>query len=761
MFIRRKPFATLLRCAPLVAAVASLAGLANAQDDAPAARAQATIFVAQKSGLSALLVDPRDQALKRALEMLPARLTELPDEVPELSDAPPSLLELVGRLIVDGVFVGVTDRGNDPQTGAPGVGISLAIGAPSEANAKSVSGDLLDLVRAQPGMQIEPSRAFKGMVDIETPGGTLRFGPRRCAAGDWTISAIMGDVPDPDAAAAALPTMAGADAPFARFRLDLPAAQQWTAFFAGLASLQAPQIGKIFQERGLTGPDAISVDMVVAQTADALRSRLVVERAKRYAKTLGVSDRRLGADDLRIIPADAVFATAQTFEMGAIWAAFEGMALATPEGQQALAQFAERTGLDIKTDIVDAIGDALAIYTSDATGGGGLFSGVAVVGVKDRAKVQNLFDRAAEAGNALLAEGLPRPEYVRFQRSSAGGVERLTVAFPGLPVPMQATLALTDRYLVTGFTPQAVDAAIAQAAGKAGRSLLDNGAFKSVMPAMPDDLTQLSFIDSARAIGKGYPWISSLTTAISNAMRSPANDSRDPGNLLPPYAEIAASVRPILQTARWEGENLVQEISADRSVIVNACAAAGVYGDLMSIVAPVAVGAVVPAIQKSKETATATIETMQLEDIIDAWFDFADDNNDRPPLSPQALVEAGYLVPESLQSPYGDPMDGGAHYWMRLPGPGFVLASDLDDLAIVAYSRSQAAADKGVTVAFADGYVEHMTMLDFMHAMQEPANAGVDFDLPEAGVVPAWPENQGGRRPNFMLLPDRTARRAM
>lgn len=744
-----------------LAVVACVGAASLAQDAAPAERPQGTIFVFEKSGLGALMVDPRDAALRRALGMLPARLAELPEENPDLAEIPTSVLDLVAHAVIDRFFIGLTDRGNDPQTGAPGLGLSLAVGMPDEASAGLVRDEISELILAEAGLDVEPSAAFQGMSDVQTPAGTIRFGPRKSSTGDWSMGLLVGDVPDPDAASRALPSLDGAGAPWARMRLDLPAAQQWTTMFAGLASMQAPHVGAMLQRRGLVGPEAIAVDVVVAQSPDALRARTTVHRAAKYAGAMGAGGLRLSAEHLAVIPADAMFAAAQTFDLAGMWSEVEGMAKSTPEGREALARFAEVTGLDMKTDVIDAFGNVLALYTSDSTGGGGLFSAVAVMAVKDRDAIATLFARLESFANEALSAEMPAG-YVRFSHTNEAGVDRLTLKFPGLPIPFESTMALTDQWLIAGLTPQAIDGALAQCAGKGKGSLRDNASFKSVMAQMPTDLVQVMFIDSPRAVAKGYPWMSAVTSAVSNAMRSAVGADREPGNLLPPYAEMAANVRPILETARWEGENLVQDWSADRSVLVNGCAVAGIYGEIVSMLVPAIAGVAAPAMQDAKINGQRVREQVNLHQLSNAWHAHAAAHDDHPPLSISVLVDSGLMDEAAVQSAFGPASDGGADFWLRRPGTGLVRVTEIEAPAqtIIAYSRSQAAAEKGVTVVFADGSVQSLSMLEFFNAMRDPANAGVDFELP-VGALPEWPENRGGRRPNFMIEPERPAKRAM
>jgi hypothetical protein len=75
-------------CRAGAAAVATCAGLAWGQDAGDAsAKPVAALLLVEREPLSAFLVDAKDEQLARALAMIPARMKELPGDVPDMPAA--------------------------------------------------------------------------------------------------------------------------------------------------------------------------------------------------------------------------------------------------------------------------------------------------------------------------------------------------------------------------------------------------------------------------------------------------------------------------------------------------------------------------------------------------------------------------------------------------------------------------------------------------------------------------------------------------
>ncbi|MBX3361302.1 MAG: hypothetical protein KF705_07685 [Phycisphaeraceae bacterium] len=84
-------------------------------------------------------------------------------------------------------------------------------------------------------------------------------------------------------------------------------------------------------------------------------------------------------------------------------------------------------------------------------------------------------------------------------------------------------------------------------------------------------------MDTARAAKTGYPLVSMAGSAFANLARSPKGD-RDIGLTVPLYTDFMKNVKPTTQFSYWDGEDLVTESHADRSMLVNVAGAMGSGG---------------------------------------------------------------------------------------------------------------------------------------------------------------------------------------
>ncbi|MCA9299697.1 MAG: hypothetical protein KDA28_11555, partial [Phycisphaerales bacterium] len=113
-------------------------------------------------------------------------------------------------------------------------------------------------------------------------------------------------------------------------------------------------------------------------------------------------------------------------------------------------------------------------------------------------------------------------------------------------------------------TPQAAIAAAAQVNGHGDGGLLANPRFAAVAQS-GRELYSLSFVDPVESFRHGYGAVSLMGSAVANLVRSPNGADREPGLLVPTYAELAHDVEPSLQYSFWDGETFRVVGHGDRS----------------------------------------------------------------------------------------------------------------------------------------------------------------------------------------------------
>lgn len=578
--------------AAAAAAVIALAGSVQAQDGAR------PFLTFQHAGLDRVFVDERDAGLRDALAMLPERVGELPGEIEDMPREVADMLELVLRTVARPARVAVVYDGDNPSGGLFGYGLLVSVRCQDEAQVRELNDAVMALVGAieeEQGAEIplEPSTRFEGMRDMMLPVGLLSFGPRE-SDDAWRYEIVVGTMNDPEGVFDQRPSLV--DAPgfqtHATGVVDFSALTPLSRMATNMAGANAEQVGEVvgmLREMGLVGDDAMRMEFQSGVAERAMRSKLVIHRAAPHAEALSLSTSPLTAAELRAVPADALAVTIGKSSLASIDRALEQMAANGLPVAEGLETFEEQTGVNLVEDVLHSLGETMAIYSADSTGGGGLLSTVVLARVSDRDRFGEAMVRLTRAANNAIVENAEEAApYVRIHRWSAEDDATLfTLRFPGLPVPLELSLGLTEDWLIAALTPQAAVAAARQAAGRGDGGLTANPAFAPLYREHGEGATSITFVDTARTIRSGYPLLALLSSALSNAVRSPGDPgAREPGLVLPTYGDLVQGpIHPTFQVTRWDGDALVTSWWGDRSQWVQAGGQAGVVSAAVPLIA--------------------------------------------------------------------------------------------------------------------------------------------------------------------------------
>jgi hypothetical protein len=232
------------------------------------------------------------------------------------------------------------------------------------------------------------------------------------------------------------------------------------------------------------------------------------------------------------------------------------------------------TGLDLRADFFPHLGETMGFYMSDSTGGGTMASAVVIVELTNAQGMRDFIDQICELMSPMWQEAQANGLTIKRSTVNADGVELNTMTFPGLPVPVEPTYALLDKWLVFGLSPQATRAAVWQIrSGSPG--LRDNPRFVEQATALnaSDSATVVEFFDTPALLADGYTWMNLLMSAAANGLRT--GGSPDPGMLLDPYPVLAQDAKAWLQISTYEGDDLVARAVSDASMMVNMTGFAG------------------------------------------------------------------------------------------------------------------------------------------------------------------------------------------
>jgi hypothetical protein len=578
--------------AGLVIACGTVAGASLAQpasEPAPAkAKEPATpntnILVIEHTGLANLLVDPKDQAFKRALGMLTARIDELPGEIDQMPPEAAGGINMALTVLARPARLAATYTAGAPTGGFFNYGMMLSLGAQGQEEAQKLHAMVQMLMnQADVPVKFKPSTRFETMLEGSVMGvGSLAYGPRAvgdAAKGDWRYEVQFGTIHDPDAVSASLPVMTGAT-PWLRGRLDLSGLTPAVKMLRGAAKNEPDAQGMLdlAKSYGLYGPEGIKASFSVGHTQTHTVSKFVIENATRFTDKWYLNTQTLGDKDFRAVPADATCAMLMKADFNWLQGLLELGVEREPDLGAALAQFKEQTGVDFRNDLIANVGGTVGFYKSLGTGGGGLLSGVALLSFKDRDKFVQAHDKLVTLAHALVDEHLPLgPGYVRVTPWKDGETQLFSLRFNGLPVPLELTYAPLKDWLVVAITPQAAMVAARQAQGKGDAGLAANKLFTGSMPTL-DGLGAVTFTDSRRAIADGYGVLSMMGSAIANAVRSPSvagGPQRDPGVIVPTFQELVRDAKPSVSWLSWDGPHYVVEARGDRSLLVQMAAWGG------------------------------------------------------------------------------------------------------------------------------------------------------------------------------------------
>ena len=552
--------------------IPSATGPVDAHDDG-----SRVVISFSHAGLPAFMVDEKDRALAEALALFPVRWDEISREIPGMDPQVATLINTAIVALARPTRLAIVSNPDNPDGGAWGYGLIVSVQVQDKRDAERMDAIVRDLVaQADLPSEPEPSNRFEGMMEMQLQQvGLAAFGPRKADDG-WRYEFLIGSVGDPDSYFNAAPGLDGFTE-VGNFRIDAGGLEPLMAFAPMFAqgNEQAMDAIRQFQEMDLMGDDPVALDVRVGYTDNESVAYTTIENARKLGEFMHFPEGTLSMADLAVVPADAEFAWVGRGDFAFVADAIEDMAESGVEVEEGLAAFEEFTGVDPLADVVDSLGGTMAMYTSDTTGGGSLLSAVALISFKDRQRFVDAINRLADVGNHA-AEGIPIPistASVTLAQWQYEGIDLLSLRFPGLPVPLELSAAITNDWLIVGVSPQAVIAAAAQASG-GGDSILNNPLFVQAFPR-GKSLVSISFVSPDRLLRDGYPYVNMLCTGVANLMRSSADPDRVPDLLMPVFHDLASGVRAQVEYSYWAGPNLVTETHSDRSAVVTASIAAG------------------------------------------------------------------------------------------------------------------------------------------------------------------------------------------
>lgn len=553
-----------------------------------------TILAFEHSGIGSLLVHPKDQKLKEAIELIPSRIKELPNDFPEMREFPMPAVDLIITALAQPGRLALTWDPDGQPKGAFGFGLIAAHSLKDQNTAMNMHGRIAGLLKmAGAPDDAKPSAEFKGMSELPAPfGGVIRYGPQETKDG-WQYQLHVGAARPFDEAFAPLRAARLGPKDFNTIfagRLDFAALSQVVTNFTPLIEGAGPEAEVALteaQKLGLLGEDAVKITIRSGHTADAHVGYAAIEGLKKHAKEMGVSTTPLTNAHFAMIPSDATVAMISSYNIRPGLEALREQIKTDPDATEQLEQFEGATGVNLFDDVLLCLGGTSGVYMSDSTGGAaGLASLVFFTSLHDRAKFEQAHAKLVGFANSMLTSHHEIKGRIRVRSwdpDGANGPHLHSIIFPGLPVPLEVTYALSGDWIIAGLTPQSTLAAVRQATGKGDQGLRVNKSFLAAMPEGAKSATSFMFIDTPNLMRYGYQYISLMGSAVANLVRSATNDGREPGLVVPTYADLRKDAKPLLSVTYWNGDDQITESRGDPSMLVNLSGVAGAMSPFIPI----------------------------------------------------------------------------------------------------------------------------------------------------------------------------------
>jgi hypothetical protein len=205
----------------------------------------------------------------------------------------------------------------------------------------------------------------------------------------------------------------------------------------------------------------------------------------------------------RMTPADAVCYGGETCDLAALWDGIVGLVGAVDGGTRGELEQGERElgamlGLDLKQDLLAALGTEWGGYVAWPTAGGFLPDLVLFASVRDRERLARSLDTlAAKAGEMVRGNGAS----VTACKTGFRGTE---ISFlevtdrKGEPRPYAPAWAFGEDFVVFGLCPQSVKHALMEKPALAARA-----DFQQLLAAAPRTAVSATFID----VGRVFTWL--------------------------------------------------------------------------------------------------------------------------------------------------------------------------------------------------------------------------------------------------------------
>jgi hypothetical protein len=389
-------------------------------------------------------------------------------------------------------------------------------------------------------------------------------------------------------------------------------------------------------------------------------------------------------EDLAIVPEDVSFASVGNLNLVDLYDGIVHVAqgigpMAEGPLSGGVAMVEGLMGMKLRDDVLARFGDTWTLYNRPDDGGVLITGAVLMVESPDPAGLVAMLEQAiSAAAGQFLGEAATLSTMTHTRHS----IRYFSVS--GFPLPVAPSWAAHEGRVVIALYPQVAALALDRLDGSHERSLLTNPDFARARELMPKDCSAVSYAD-VKAFMK---WV---YKALLPAGTAGAGWARGQG------IEVDAGMIPTSSTFIDPLYGMIKVTSSDPDGLIVAS-----HGPLP--VSSAAIGAnvvsiLMPSLAKARLEAKKAVSLSNVRAIVMACKMHAADNDDDYPPDLDTLINEGFIIEKTLQSPLSE---DGVRSYLYIAG----CDSTCPGSTVLVYEDPRLTDGEGSAMGFVDGHVE-------------------------------------------------------